>query len=178
MNPTTPKPRTRWQREKFWAFVLLGLNRVLYQDFLPPWGFEFLVRVNAQAWWYYAQSGFDTRYDMPGQDGREQSPRDGDEEDVRVEDRCDDNPVLFNLAETPSQNETRYASEPGSSECSWSFSSGRQVHCSICCAGGCGDADLCYLQCSCGNEQSKAESLLPIFDWEDVVHGQDFDDLF
>jgi hypothetical protein len=34
--------------------MLLGLNRMLNHDFLPPWGVEFLLRVNTKAWWYYS----------------------------------------------------------------------------------------------------------------------------
>lgn len=61
MPNTHQTSKHKWRREKFWAFMLLGLNRVLNHDFLPPWGFEFLLRVNAQAWWYYSHYGFGAR---------------------------------------------------------------------------------------------------------------------
>jgi hypothetical protein len=57
--PNMPNPKKnqtskhKWQREKFWAFILLAANRMLNHDFLPPWGFEFLLCVNPQAWWYH-----------------------------------------------------------------------------------------------------------------------------
>jgi hypothetical protein len=52
MPPTQQTPKHKRQRDKFWAFVLLAANHMLNHDFLPPWGLEFLLRVNAQGWWY------------------------------------------------------------------------------------------------------------------------------
>lgn len=57
------------------------------------------------------------------------------------------------------------------------FSAGRQIHCSLFCTGGCGDADVCYLQCSCRKQETSAEGLLSKLEWEDVDRGQDFVDL-
>lgn len=184
--------------------MLLGLNRVLYHDFLPPWGVEFLVRVNAQAWWYYAQYEFGSRHEMPRQNSQERSSRTEDEgslgDDASVGDRpegddlsnCLDQTqsatspastvggnylVTFNSSEASGQNGTGCDSKPASPERSWSFSSGKRVHCSLSCTGGCGDADRCYLQCSCRKEEIKAEDLLPRFDWEEDDGGQGFVDL-
>ncbi|KAH0288934.1 hypothetical protein M436DRAFT_65781 [Aureobasidium namibiae CBS 147.97] len=63
MPKTDQTSKHKWRREKFWAFVLLGLNRMFNHDPLPPWGFEFLLWVNGQAWWHYAHHEFDTRYE-------------------------------------------------------------------------------------------------------------------
>lgn len=86
--------------------------------------------------------------------------------------------TTFNSSEAPEQDGASCVFEPGSSERSWSFSSARLVHCSLCCAGVCGDADRCYLHCSCRKKEIEAESLLPRFDWEDIDFGQGFGDLF
>lgn len=81
------------------------------------------------------------------------------------------------LSEAPHQNGARCVSKLALSERSWSFSPGRPVNCSLCCARGCEDADVCYLRCSCRKEETTAEGLLPRFHWGDVDHGQDFVDL-
>ena len=44
---------------------------MLYHDPLPPWGFDFLLRVNCQAWWHYTHYGFNPKcephdWDAPG----------------------------------------------------------------------------------------------------------------
>lgn len=55
--------------------MLLGLNRMFNHDYLPPWGFEFLLWVNCQAWWHYTHHGFNDRYEpqTPGDQGDEGS---------------------------------------------------------------------------------------------------------
>jgi len=66
MSTIRQTSKHKWRREKFWAFVLLGMNRMLYHDPLPPWGFEFLLWVNCQAWWHYTHHGFSARYEPEG----------------------------------------------------------------------------------------------------------------
>lgn len=66
MPKTHQTSKHKWRREKFWAFVLLGLNRMFNHDPLPPWGFEFLLWVNCQAWWHYTHYGFHARYEPRG----------------------------------------------------------------------------------------------------------------
>lgn len=205
MHPTPHTSRHKWRREKFWTFLLLGLNRTLYQDFLPPWGFEFLLRINTQAWWYYSHYGFGSRSETPYPQAEDEVPLD---DDLSVDDRPDGqdpshgfeeqqdkpekddssdgleqtrneggHPTTSSSCKASDQNDASCIYKSASTERSWSFFSGRQVHCSLCCTGGCGDADVCYLQCSCCKVETKVERLLPRFDWEDVDHGQDFLDL-
>ncbi|THX75454.1 hypothetical protein D6D04_07375 [Aureobasidium pullulans] len=55
--------QTLWSSEtiasnKFRAFVLLGLNRAFNKDPLPPWGFEFVLKIDPQKWWWYQHYGF------------------------------------------------------------------------------------------------------------------------
>jgi hypothetical protein len=80
MPNTRQTSKHKWQREKFWAFILLAANRMLNHDFLPPWGFEFLLRVNAQAWWYhYAHYN---RQEPENQGEPDESESSGDEASV------------------------------------------------------------------------------------------------
>lgn len=55
---TSPTPRSKWRKDKFRAFVLLGLNRAFNKDPLPPWGFEFVLKIDPQKWWWYQHYGF------------------------------------------------------------------------------------------------------------------------
>ncbi|THY69412.1 hypothetical protein D6C94_09575 [Aureobasidium pullulans] len=55
---TSPTPKSKWRKDKFWAFVLLSLNRTFNKDPIPPWGFEFVLKINPQKWWWYQHYGF------------------------------------------------------------------------------------------------------------------------
>jgi hypothetical protein len=154
LNPTlVDMPKTlqtskhKWQREKFWAFMLLGLNRMLNHDFLPPWGFEFLLRVNTQAWWYYSHYGFGARYESESQDKQEDGQSLSDEASVgerptsssRADTKPHDdwarsefleyahsNPFLgFQDRQDPERVLECASSEPGRF--------GTQLHCPVCC---------------------------------------------
>ncbi|THY39543.1 hypothetical protein D6C97_10328 [Aureobasidium pullulans] len=49
---------SKWRKDKFWAFLLLSLNRAFNKDPLPPQGFEFVLKINPRKWWWYQHYGF------------------------------------------------------------------------------------------------------------------------
>ncbi|KEQ79660.1 hypothetical protein M438DRAFT_359523 [Aureobasidium pullulans EXF-150] len=55
---TSPTPRSKWRKDKFWAFLLLSLNRAFNKDPLPPQGFKFVHKINPRKWWWYQHYGF------------------------------------------------------------------------------------------------------------------------
>jgi hypothetical protein len=175
----------KWQREKFWAFMLLGLNRTLNHDFLPPWGFEFMLRVKTQAWWYYSHYGFGARYEPESQDKQEDAESLGDQPESR--DKQEDGESLSDeesVGERPSPLHNYAHSNPflGVSdhedpervlECE-SPEQGRfetQLHCPVCCLWFCAHSG------SCREGKSETVGLLPKFDWESDDGGQNSGDL-
>jgi hypothetical protein len=82
MPHTHQTSKHKWRREKFWAFMLLGLNHSLYHDPLPPWGFEFLIWINCQAWWHYTHYGFKTGHEPQSQDTQEDDKSSSDKASV------------------------------------------------------------------------------------------------
>ena len=169
--------------------MLLGLNRTLYHDPLPPWGFEFLIWINCQAWWHYAHYGFKTGHEPQSQDAQEDDKSSSDEASVgeRPERRTsedeqeepgdrdpnsgfrEESVPVDDILQPPSgftdQHHCGHRSQP----------SLVNPHCPICC--NCAKTGICTLRCSCHEEESETAGLLPRFDWERDDDGQDFGDL-
>ncbi|TIA06231.1 hypothetical protein D6C81_09993 [Aureobasidium pullulans] len=45
-------------QRKILGFRVTGLNRAFNHDPLPPWGFEFILRINPRKWRWYQHYGF------------------------------------------------------------------------------------------------------------------------
>jgi hypothetical protein len=185
MPKTLQTSKHRWQRQKFWAFMLLGLNRMLNHDFLPPWGFEFLLRVNTQAWWYYSHYGFGARYEPESRDKQEDGESLGDEPESR--DKQEDAGSLSDEAsvgERPTRHHNYAHSNPFSGvpdhedpervlECV-SPEPGRfgtQLRCPACSSWFCAQPE------SCRRDKGEVVGLLPKFDWESDDGEQNSGDL-
>jgi hypothetical protein len=165
--------------------MLLGLNRMLNHDFLPPWGVEFLLRVNTKAWWYYSHYGFGAKYEPGGQDKQEDAESLSDEPDSRGEQ--EDGESLSDEAsvgERPTLHRIYAHSNPflGVSvhedpecvlECVFPELRrfGTQLYCSICCTW------FCAQPGSCRKEKIEISGLLPRFVWENDDGGQYSGDL-
>jgi hypothetical protein len=198
MSKTLQISKHKWQSEKFWAFMLLGLNRMLNHDFLPPWGFEFLLRVNTQAWWYYSHYGFGAKYEPDGRDEQEDGESLGDEPESR--DKQEDAESLSDEASVGerSTSSSRTDTKPHDDwarsefrdyahsnrflrvpdrqdpervlECASSKPGrfGAHLYCSICCTW------VCAQPGSCRKEKIEIAGLLPKFDWEEDDGGHNF----
>jgi hypothetical protein len=169
--------------------MLLGLNRTLYHDPLPPWGFEFLIWINCQAWWHYTHHGFDAKYEPQDPDNQT------DGESLSDEASVGERP---NRRDPGDEQEEPGDRDPNSGFCDESVSGsdihqplsgftdqhhcGHQFlrppgtpHCPLCCTYA--DTGICALRCSCHEQESKAAGLLPRFDWERDDDGRYFGDL-
>jgi hypothetical protein len=201
MPKTLQTSKHKWQREKFWAFMLLGLNRMLNHDFLPPWGFEFLLRVNTQAWWYYSHYGFGARYKSESQDKQADAESLSDESDGR--DQLEDGGSLSDEASVGERSTSSSRADTKSHD-DWARSEfrdyahsnpflgvpdhenpecvldcvspelrlfGTQLYCPVY------SSWLCAQPGSCRREKSEVMGLLPRFDWEEDDGGHDFEHL-
>jgi hypothetical protein len=187
MPNTHQTSKHKWRREKFWAFMLLGLNRTLFHDPLPPWGFEFLIWINCQAWWQYTHYGFNAGYEPQSQDTQKDDKSSSDAASVgerpdhhhpgdEPEASGDRNSVSGFRQEGVSGGDIPQPSDVTEQNV-WENRFQRPIeapHCPICCT--CTGTGVCTLRCSCP-EKSEITALLPRFDWERDDDGQCFGDL-
>jgi hypothetical protein len=165
--------------------MLLGLNHSLYHDPLPPWGFEFLIWINCQAWWHYTHYGFKTGHEPQSQDTQEDDKSSSDKASVgeRPERRAsgdeqeepgdrdpnsgfwDESVPVDDILQPPNVTE----------QCPWENQLQPPLEtprCPLCCT--CADTVICGLRCLCHGEDIETAGLLPRFDWERDDDGQDF----
>lgn len=189
MLNTHQTSKHKWRTEKFWAFMLLGLNRTLYHDPLPPWGFESLIWTNCQAWWHYTHHGFDAKYEPQDSDNQADGESLSDEASLGERpNRRDSEDDLEGSGHQDSTSDSGEENVPGGDipqppsgftdqhHCGHQFQRPLGTpHCPLCCT--CADTGICALRCSCREGKNKTAGLLPRFDWERYDDGQDFGDL-
>ena len=166
--------------------MLLGLNCKLYHDPLPPWGFEFLLWVNCQAWWQYTRYGSDARYEAQDRNTQADDASWSDEAsvgerpDCHVSEEEQEVPDARDVFSEDCEESVSGSAEPrlfpdSIDQYQQGRSAGDQPRCEFCCT--CKSTVIGALQCSCIREEDETMGRLPAFDWEEDDLGQYFGDL-